>query len=191
MTMNGARRLLFWPYVPFFHLAFSGLFLLPLHAQAPPSLEPGRRIKVTAESLRHWETVGTFIEESHGGLLLTTDNLNSSILLPLESIIRIRVEVGKGTAIWRGAFLGSVVGIIAGVVLDESQTDWRLERMPDWNLSRQIAFSISGGLLGGLIGRLIETPKWIDVHPPVPAEQRRSDSVNPWRPTSRDPRNYP
>jgi len=89
------------------------LLVLPLTAvvaqEAPPPLEPGTRVRVTAPDIDKYD--GTL--QAMRGDTLTVDTLRIAV----ESVTRLDVYRGQKSRVGKGALWGGVVGAVVGGVL--------------------------------------------------------------------------
>lgn len=139
-------------------------------------VSPGTRVRVTAPSIAEHRIVGTIVTIGADTLTLKTKRkvepfiLNSNgqaetLAIPFASVTKLEVIRGKKRNVVKGAGIGVVVGGLSGVVYGFSEGDDPPGGILGWTAKEKAAMlgimgSLSGGVLGALIGALKTTDRW-------------------------------
>ncbi len=147
--------------------------LVTLSAQAPPPVEPGQRVRVTAPELGVRKQAGKFVTLRGDTLVLAAD---STMNYPLTSVTGLDVFGGRksfgagkgaGLGFLIGAGGGAVIGALFGLSPDAECSFWDSSASGPCPGTLAIVGAILGGVTGTLVGvvsgALVKTDRWEEV----------------------------
>ena len=149
------------------------LFPPSVSGQAAP-LTPGQRVRVTVPPTRDDSTTsiyGTFVRlDDNRVVIVPTGRAHAETLtITLDEAQGRRLEIpgrkhghaGRGAII--GAFIGAFTGVIVGAVTNPPGGDFIVATPQDAKEALVIVGTVSGALLGGIVGTLDRTQEWLPV----------------------------
>jgi len=143
---------------------------------AAQEVSPGTRVRITATSIAEHRIVGTILTIGADTLTLRTkrkvapfmlksNGQAETLAIPFASVTKLEVIRGKKRNVVKGAGIGVVVGGLSGVVYGFSEGDDPPGGILEWTAKEKAAMlgimgSLSGVVLGALIGALKTTDQW-------------------------------
>ena len=149
-----------WLLVVLALFALSG----PVGAEEVGAPDVGSRVRVSARDAGLWYSKGTIqaIGQDTMAVLLDADSIVRDI--PLHSISRLEIRVGRKGHALQGAGIGLLLGALAGGAIGAAYEG----DIPGFELIH-VAVGVAGGGLGGLlvgtiVGAAISSDRWKTVH---------------------------
>ena len=129
----------------------------------PLTLGPGARIRITAPDLGIEKQEVRFGTLRGDTLVVVAD---STLTLPLASVVRLDAYQGQRSNAWAGAGIGLVVGVGAGVAIALMVRDEDCFCTKGEVAAAGGAIGAAAGILiGSSIGAVIKTDRWQEVTP--------------------------
>ena len=148
---------------------FTVLLAVPLAAlstQVQPTLESGKRVRVTAPLVGPERMVGIYLSNDDSTMQVQTEAQVTPLTIPLVHVIRLEMSQGRKSNSLKGLVIGSVsgavLGAVAGLVVGQENGDNPCGggRPAECAAIGALAVGATGALVGLGIGALIKTERW-------------------------------
>ena len=144
-------------------IALVALPLLGLVAQARPSVEVGRTVRLKTESVSHW-LVGTLVALDGDSLRVQRAADGTVVAIGQHDVTRLQIRSGRHSN-WRlGAFIGCLIGGASGGIIGHSHGgahDFLALSAEDKAILGGLAGAAGGVLVGGIIGAATHSDSWV------------------------------
>lgn len=142
-------------------LAAAGLLCVAL-ATSPAAAAPDGPV-LNGGRVRVWslgapalvKEVATVVDSDGREMTLRLERSRELVVIPYAAAARIEVSAGRRGHLWRGAFVGAVVGLAAAFVADEIRG-----RAYRGDLKDPLLFAVGGAALGAALGDAVRTERW-------------------------------
>ena len=135
-------------------------------AVGPPT--PGARIRVWQRDRAPGPILGTLLELGKSDITLHSQDRPDAVTIPLQTVSRIDVSVGRRGHGGKGALVGAAIGWLAMFLSTKSDPG---ECAPAGKCATLFATFVgapAGALAGCLIGSLVRTERWQELPPASP-----------------------
>lgn len=133
---------------------------MPARVPAEPVVVVGSRVRLTlAEPNPRFVGIVTAVDER---TVAVVSPEGGAFGVPLADITRVELSLGRRTNAVKGFLIGAAVGVVMGPALcDQCTSGERADAI--------LAGLFTYSLVGGGIGFLVKTERWMDVAPPTAA----------------------
>ena len=157
-----------------YFVAIALLLLAQESSAQQRSPQSGQRIRITSWSLGFRPLAATFEGVNGDTLRVLSEADGTALAIPLDSVNQVEVQQGRRSLWGEGAVLGVVVvGVGLGALsaaLYEEPEPCTGGLCPSWEIGKGGMFAFGfvggallGGVVGGFIGKLVETDRWEEV----------------------------
>jgi len=138
-----------------------------VRADELPSILPGSRVRVSSSTLASGSAIGSFVGVESESVVLGNAAGGSPFRVPLNTISKLEVSVGRRSQAGRGAMIGAAIGVTPGLLLTFG--DYSSDVHGDGpSVAAVAAMGAAGGaLLGAAIGWALKVDRWQVVEGPV------------------------
>jgi hypothetical protein len=128
-----------------------------MHAQAPPPVQPGERVRVTVPMVAY-DLKGRWVEARPDTVRIRVDSDGALLEVPQSSVARLEVWRGRRSNFLPAAFIGLLVG---GGVAVAAVTTGCSPNVDCFGLANAVVVPpVVGLVLGGTIGALVKSDRW-------------------------------